>query len=62
MPLMTQVTLHPFDKWVVHFIGPINPPMKRLRARYIIMETYYLTRWDKAEPVKDCSAQIVVWF
>jgi hypothetical protein len=39
MPLIPQVTLHAFDKWVVDFIGSINPPVKRSRARYIIIAT-----------------------
>jgi hypothetical protein len=56
MSLMPQVNLQVFDKWVVDFIGPINPPVRRSRARYIITLTKYLTRWEKLALVKDCNA------
>jgi hypothetical protein len=43
MPLVSQVTFQSFDKWEVDFIGPINPPTKRVRERYIITAIDYLT-------------------
>jgi hypothetical protein len=62
MPLNPQVTLQAFDKWAIDFIGPINPPVKRTRSRYIITTTNYLTRWVEAKSVKDCSAATTAQF
>ena len=56
MPLVSQVTLQPFDKWVVDFVGPINPPWNKTSARYITTAIDYLTWWAKATPVVDCNA------
>ena len=56
MLLVPQVTLQPFDKWVVDSVGPINLLGKRTGVWYIITATYYLTRWVKATPVVDCTA------
>ena len=44
MPLVPQVTLQPFDKWVEDFVGVVNPPRKRTGAWYIITTMNYLTR------------------
>ena len=62
MPLNPQVTLQAFDKGSIDFFQPINPPGKRTGSRYIITTIYYLTRWAKVKPVKDCSASTTTQF
>jgi transposase InsO family protein len=47
---------------VVDFIGPINPTTKHSKARYIITATDYLTRWDEATVVQDCSTDTTARF
>lgn len=56
IPLNPKITLQAFDKWVIDFVGSINPPGRRTGSRYIIIVIDYLTRWAEAKLVKDCSA------
>ena len=62
MSLVLQVTLQPFDKWVVDFLGHINPPGKWNGVQYIITATDYLTRWEEATPIVDCTAAMTARF
>jgi len=62
LPLNPQVSLQPFKKWAIDFIGPIHPPGKKKGARYIIIATEYLTRWVEASPIRDCTEAIIMKF
>ena len=62
MPLVPQLTLHAFDKWVVEFVGPISRAGNQIGARYIITTMNYLTQWKEDAFVKDCIATTTTKF
>lgn len=55
------MTLQPFEKWAIEFVGPIKPQGRKV-ARYIMTMTKYLTRCAEAQPVKDCMAAMATKF
>jgi len=61
-PLNPQVSLQPFEKWAIDFIGSIQPPRKRTGACYIITVMQYLTRCVDAQMVKDCTGDTTTKF
>eukprot|EP00253_Pinus_taeda_P033122 PITA_33122 len=60
MPLQPQVTLEPFEKWGMDFVGPINPPSKK--RSYIIVCTNYLTKWAETKAIKATTEEKVPEF
>jgi len=60
MPLQSQVTFKPFEKWDMNFIGPINPHSKQ--KQHIILCTNYLTKWAKTKAIKEETKEKVVEF
>eukprot|EP00253_Pinus_taeda_P017782 PITA_17782 len=60
MPLQPQVTLEPFEKWGMDFLGPINPPSRQ--KSYIIVCTDYLTKWAETKAIKAATEEKVVEF
>lgn len=61
MPLNPHMTLEPFEKWAINFVGLIKPWGKTC-AFYIITIMKYLTQWVEAQPVKNCTANTSVKF
>ena len=55
MPLVPQINLQEFDKWVVDFVGPIILRGKCTCVRDIIIAIDYLTRWIEEMLVKYCT-------
>ena len=61
MRLNPQMTLQPFEKWAIDFVGPIKPQGKT-DARYIITAMEYLTHLANTKLVKDCMDTTVPRF
>jgi hypothetical protein len=62
MPLVPLLALAPFKKWGIDFVGPIYPPSKHGRKRYILVATDYATKWAEAVATKTDDAQTVAKF
>ena len=60
MLLQPQVTLEPFDKWGMDFIGPIDSPSKQ--KKYITVCTDYLTKWAETKEIKAATEEKVAKF
>eukprot|EP00253_Pinus_taeda_P027039 PITA_27039 len=61
MPLNLQMTLQPFEKCAIDFVGPIKP-QGNTSVRYIITATEYLTCWTEVQPIKDCTLVMATKF
>ena len=60
-PLTPIIPLAPFEKWVINFIGPIDPLSAR-KWRYIIFATDYATKWVKARTTVNNDALTAATF
>ena len=60
IPLQPHVLVEPLKKWTIDFVGPINPPSKK--KRYILVCTYYVTKWEEPKPLLFANENVVVTF
>lgn len=49
MSLQPQLGIEPFEKWVIDFIGPFNPPSQQKFHILVCMD--YMTKWVEAKVV-----------
>eukprot|EP00253_Pinus_taeda_P014594 PITA_14594 len=60
MPLNPQVTLEPFEKRALDFVGIINPPSNQ--RVYILVCTDYMTKWVEAKALIKANEEGVLTF
>jgi hypothetical protein len=52
----------PFEIWAIDFVGPFPRREKRSGEKYIITIVEYLTKWEEAEPVENCTKETTAKF
>jgi len=60
MPLNPQLVIEPFERWVLDFIGPINPSSNQ--KTYILVAIEYVTKWVEAEALQRATEDSVIHF
>jgi hypothetical protein len=60
IPLQPQVSLEPFDKWGLDFVGPINPPSNQ--KNHILVCTNYLRKWVEVKAMRNTIEEKVPQF
>ncbi|KAH9318924.1 hypothetical protein KI387_020693, partial [Taxus chinensis] len=59
-PLCPILPLGPFEKWGINIVGPL--PTTSHQNKYVVVTTYYLTKWVEARPLKTASMDEVARF
>ena len=60
IPLEPQVSLEPFDKWGLEFVGLINPPSNQ--KNHILVCTNYLRKWVEVKAMRNTIEEKVPQF
>lgn len=56
------MTLAPFEKWGIDFVGPIQPVTRHTQRRYILVAIDYSTKMVEAEATRKDDAATVATF
>ena len=62
MPLHPVLPQSPFEKWGLDYVGLIKPVARGSQARYIIVATDYMTKWDEDKVVRKFDARSIAKF
>lgn len=60
IPIQMQISVEPFEKWALHFLGPISPTYKK--KRYILVCTDHITKLVEANALYSTLEKAVVDF
>jgi len=60
MPVQPLNSFEPFEKWILESIGLINPPSNQ--KNYILVCTYYLTKWVEVMSLPNAKEDKVAYF
>lgn len=50
IPFHLKLSIKPFEKWGLYFVGPIDPPSRD--KEYILVYTNYMTKWVEVVALK----------